>query len=334
MTYGLLVRSDSGGLANQTHSLWSHLKPDKTLLIQLTEPRGLEHNEWYVGDPDLTVLPRGNQITRRQAHEFASGLDTIVSVEGFYGPAFDTTHSELVVVSNPELFANEHRWDRIIVPTPWEISRMPVGTNVIPHPQESPADESFIRERTGTAKVFLHHAAPAMLDRNGTTSLMSALQYVTEKCELIVRAPGKESPDTSDFFEVGNVTVRWDSRNVINWWENYPVETDVFVNPRKYGGLSLPSQEAASCGLPLLMTDLAPQQWWPIEKVKTAVTDKYPMKGGTFNINSPDVQDLAAQMSRLCREDISVNSKASLAWADSLSWENLLPRWKAVCNAG
>lgn len=334
MRWGLIVRCDQGGLASQTAALHKHLEPDRILIVRVEDPRGDEWPEQYMHDPNVMLLGRRNHITDAEARAFTRGLDHVVSVEGFYGRPFDRLRVKTTVVANPELFdPHAARVDRVVVPTPWELGRMPAGTEVLPHPVEAPGDPSYVRART-EVKTFLHVAAPAMLDRNGTQPLMDALSQVRHPCHLIVRAANRKSPNRGQStFRVGSVTVHWDDRPVKHWWENYPPEADCLVLPRRYGGLCLVAQEAAACGLPNLMTDLAPQTWWPGWRTQVRGGLNYQMKGGVFRVHTPNPRSLALRMTMIAggSEDVAEQSVAASEWAASLSWDRLLPRWEALC---
>lgn len=326
---GLIVRCDQGGLSNQTRAIWQNLHPTRTLLALVQDPRGEEHPEDY---PGAQIAPRG-LITDRTARQFARGLDCVVSVEGFYGNAFDGVPARKILVANPELFDPAAcKVDKIVVPTPWELGRMPAGTEVLPHPTTpGPADRTRIRTEVST---FVHVAAPAMLDRNGTTAVMDALPLVTEPCRLIVRAPGRPSPHRGVArFNVGCVEVEWQSHPVRDWWDNYPVEADCLLLPRRYGGLCLVAQEAATLGMPNLMTNLHPQGWWPGWRIPTQGGMDYLMKGGTFRVHAPHVHELAATMGQVVRDRTLVEgiSRASMRWANELSWDRLRPQWESLC---
>lgn len=329
MKWGMIVRSDCGGLGNQTYEIWRELKPDKTLVASVPDPRG-GLRDIYRRASVMHAKP--GSIDQYTADMFVHGLDLIVSIEGFYGPKFEQLSIQKLLIANPELYSSDdHKPDRIVVPTAWMLGRMPAGTAILPHPTSMPPIERFrIRDSVDT---FVHPWAPAMLDRNGTETVMRACYSMAEKCELIVRAPGKRSPDHGQpKFKIGRVTVYWDSRVVENWWQNYEVEADCLLLPRRYGGLCLPAQEAASCGMPNLMTDLLPQRMWPGWRIPTSNGVDYEMKGGMFRIHGIDEQRLAKRMDALVRgeDDVTGMSTASIEWAQSLDWSMLRDVWKSA----
>lgn len=338
----MIVRCDQGGLGNQTYSLWKHLKPDVTLLIDLPSHKGRGK-----GDPSrysaswTNVWPWNDDvIPRRMIEDLGRKVDTILTVEtlysgvqGFY--AARDGGARTVLVANPELFSG-YPADVTVVPTPWELARMP-HVELIPHPTETPPERNLRRRHM--CQTFLHVAAPAMLDRNGTNIVMAALKYVQHECQLIVHAPFISPPwedgniSSASTTTYGNVHVRWDPRPKKNYWDVYDVEADVMLLPRRYGGLCLPFQEAASCGLPSVMTDLLPQRWWPTWRVQAHEQGVKGMKGGNFQIHDVHPTHLSSIMDDLVvgELDVEAMSISAQAWARSISWDVLLEDWQRVC---
>jgi glycosyltransferase involved in cell wall biosynthesis len=341
-TLGMVVRCDQGGLGNQTYSLWKHLKPDVTLLLNLPGHKGRGK-----GDPGkysaswTNVWPwRDDVIPRRMIEDLGRAVDTILTVEtlysgtqGFYGAR--ESGARTVLVANPELFSS-YPADVTVVPTPWELSRMP-KVKLLPHPTEEPP-ATLVRQRH-VCQTFLHVAAPAMLDRNGTAIVMAALKHVKAECQLEVHAPFMAPPweagGTTEVSTsvVGKVHVRWDPRPKRDYWSVYDVEADVMLLPRRYGGLCLPVQEAAACGMPAVMTDLRPQDLWPTWRVPARLKGKHAMKGGVFDVHDVNPVHLASMMNDLVTGEVDVEamSDAATVWAKSISWSKLLDEWRAVC---
>lgn len=340
---GMVVRCDQGGLGNQTHELWRHLKPEVTVLVDLPRAKSRGAGEPSKYDADWTTIRRVDDdvITEPQLREIARDVDVILTVENLYSGqrGFDVVREEnarTVLVANPELYGG-YPADTIVVPTPWELQRMPRGTEVLPHPvAEPPAN---LKRQRRVCQTFLHVAAPAMLDRNGTDTVVDALSYVTHPCQLVVHAPFRHPPwDKKATTEVsshtiGKVDVRWDPRPKRRYWDVYDVETDVLLLPRRYGGLCMPVQEAAACGLPAVMTDIPPQVWWPVTRVRARHKTSYGMRGGHFKIYDTRPRDLASTMDDLVsgNRDVETMSSEASEWARSISWDELRPRWQALC---
>lgn len=346
MKLGMVVRCDQGGLGNQTHLLWKLLKPDVTLLIDLPVTKGRGRGEPTRYDaPWTNVWPwHDDVIPPLMLADLAKAVDVVLTVENLYSgnAGFDVVRAggaRTMLVANPELYAG-YPADKIVVPTPWELRRMPAGTDVLPHPVDDPPSSSVRTRRM--CQTFLHVAAPAMLDRNGTDIVMGALEHVTAECQLVVHSPHRPPPwgdDQTDpsSMTIGKVHVRWDPRPKRKYWDVYDVEADVMLLPRRYGGLCLPVQEAAACGLPTLMTDLEPQRFWPCLSVEPRVRlTGYAMRGGNFQVYDVDPKLLASTMDDLVlgRVDVESTSANALSWARStLSWDSLEPAWSEAISS-
>lgn len=329
---GMIVRCDQGGLGNQTWDIYRHLHPQEVLVMRLGDRgRGAEFPERYSDGSSTSWQYRGDVLDNMTMREFALACDKILTVETIYHPhgydiamECDTT---TVLIANPELYAG-YPADIIRVPTHWSLDKMPKGVRVLPHPVAR--DVLPFRERT-ECKTFYHPVAPAMLDRNGTDLLMRALPFVEEECRLVIRSHHRSPLGRID--KVGKVQVRWIHGHTDDYWDSYPQEADVMIMPRRYGGLCLPIQEAASLGMPAIMTALDPQLDWPfvtpvpVNDFKTAR-----MKGGTFNVYSCLPSVLAEAMTQLVRHPELVKKASGLAneWADEHSWEMLLPQWRGL----
>lgn len=329
---GLIVRCDMGGLGIQTHALWKHLRPEKTLVVEMPEGsgRGKQRPEIYAGDYNAhiehhvtTHLPP-NIITN-----FCNDLDVLLTVEGMYGDPnweaakrFGTT---VCLEANPELYdKSRYHADRIAVPTDWALERMPQGTTVLPHPIDLPARW---QQRTSIKKIG-HFAAPAMLDRNGTEIFMQSLTLIKEPVKVLVHSPGVPSPEGSTRFQLGMCDVTWQHSYLSDPWD-FMGSIDMLVIPRRYGGLCLPAQEAAARGILLCMTDLSPQTGWPCLRTTVTPDIVYPMKGGEYNVWKPDARSIAHAITNAVRTcDAGYQSGVSRKWAESLSWDALLPAWE------
>lgn len=327
----LIVRCDQGGLANQTKQLYDRLKPATTIVVHVDPPRGEEHVDWY---PDAIHV----EHSRLNAHLLSALVrpgNTLLTCETFYCDVTSLTGVNKVVVANAELYdESEIAADRIIAPTVWELGRMPAGVTVLPHPQPK-APQSHFRIRSGEARRFLHMAAPAMLDRNGTQTLLQAAKLMKESVTFVMRAANTPSPVGVPTWKIRNVTIEWDDTAVTDWWENYPVECDALVIPRRYGGQCLPAQEAAACGMPNVMPDLCPQDEWPGQRFPAGSSQEARMKGGNFNVYYPDPVDVAATLDAMASGEVDLEHESIEAarWSHEIHWSSIGPRWEDFLSA-
>jgi hypothetical protein len=195
-----------------------------------------------------------------------------------------------------------------------------------------PVDRARLRHRRRTQVRTLYHSeAPAMLDRDGTRVLLDALAHVEADPRVVVRSGAVREPTTR---EVNGREVEFRPR-VEDYWLAYPDEADALVLPRRYGGLSLPMQEAASTGMLVVATDARPQsQWLSRELLVPAKAGREAcMKGGKVRVHEPSARGLATVLDRLCdasETEVGLLSDEVAAHAHEVSWDVLGPAWQEV----
>jgi hypothetical protein len=336
---GLIVRTDQGGLANQTQQLAAVLRPDAVLAVDLpAHQRRGDSQAHRLGHLPITATAATDSIPAPVLARFAESVDRLVTVECLYAPPplWQTVNqaTTTVLVANPELYA-DYPAHRIIVPTNWRLDRFPHGATVVPHPVDLTAAAPHARARTGPARTFLHVEAPAMCDRNGSELVAAALGLVTEPCTLIVRSHRDRRSGPLADTQVGNVRIVWDNTRPADWTACYhPADVDVLLLPRRYGGLSMVVQEAAALGIPTVMLDLDPQraEGWPGWRVPGHRLRTMLMRGGEFDVHTCRPEHLAATVNALARGDLDVGagSARALAWAHARSWPVVEALWAAA----
>jgi glycosyltransferase involved in cell wall biosynthesis len=188
------------------------------------------------------------------------------------------------------------------------------------------------------APQFLHLAAPAMLDRNGTGLVAAALHHVRTPIRLKTRglrtAAGPLGGEPSGLAEketVGQVSVaHWPpSKLNIQLYD----AADVLVLPRRYGGLSMPMLEAASLGMPVITLNVPPQsEWFPPDQLVPILaqnTQRDQMIGGRFEVYDARPEALADVIDRFATEPdlVARCSKLMDDWAETNSWDALRVHW-------
>lgn len=322
MSLGVLLRADEGGLGTLTQEVARHVDPDGVLIVEVDPPRGHVDLTRYQGAAHVTRISwpwrPGDEHTARA---FAEAHRTIYTAETLYG--LPRTGGRLVVHAMPELWAGETDRD-VWAPTSWQLHRLPHDTRVMPVPVDR--ERCAPREVTRVRRM-LHVSAPAMLDRNGTQFVAQALPYCHQPFELIITGPGKPLEATM----VGKVKVT-PGPDVRDYWRAYD-DVDALVLPRRYGGLSLPMQEAASIGLPIVSLALEPQVGWlcPYLAVPTLPGPRRArMKGGDFVVYEASPEALALTLDALVGSEriVAEAHTASLHWGKSLAWDHWAPTWK------
>jgi glycosyltransferase involved in cell wall biosynthesis len=341
---GLIVRMDNRGLGTQTWELYRHLRPDKTLAIDMGQwsPYVQNHPERF---PDARIAAydgRGGFLPDADVEWILSDVDVLLTAETPYDHRIYALARErgvrTVCQPNPEFWRptldpNLPLPDLCANPSRWREDVMP-GVHV-PHPVDR--ERLPFRFRT-EARRFLHiHGHLASNDRHGTELVLEALSLCRTKPDLTIRTQGRMASKVNRMTRIlarqtqGRIHVM--QGDVRDYWELYE-GFDVLLSPRRYGGLSLPMQEAASTGMVVVATDRMPERFDlpPEGLVPVASTRMHHYPGGDVAIESADSHALAAKMDELVENPTLVErlSGASDEWAESISWDTLLPQWEAL----
>jgi len=138
------------------------------------------------------------------------------------------------------------------------------------HPQEfsEARDVNLHREAQGRPK-FLHIVGTlAAEDRNGTLDLIAAVELSEADYDITIRSQIELPEEYMSLSKKINYSFQ-DLKDPQDLYKNY----DALILPRRYGGLSLTTNEALMSGLPVLMSDMSPnnkllpKEWlFPSEK--------------------------------------------------------------------
>lgn len=334
------ARGDRKGLANQTGEFALHVKPSKVMAF---DERGIGWSQvecnWRDFDGLALTVRNYQRIDQRAAQEWLDGLDVVWGAETFYQDRFPTWAKDAGVATiqhvNPEFYRFERmpslpRPTVTIAPTSWRLDAMP-GVQVLPTIVNRRRCAWKQRPLSPDRVTFLHVVgARAAEDRNGTDSVIDAIRHVRVPCRVLFRA---QSAVKINAGRHGCVEVETDIADRPDYWTLYD-GADVLLMPRRYGGQCLPMQEAMSCGLPVIATDLEPQREWlpPQCLVPARKTGEMITQAGPIDIHRADVGALAKVMDRLAGDldEVARLSRQADAFAQTLSWDALGPRYEAV----
>ena len=92
------------------------------------------------------------------------------------------------------------------------------------------------------------------------------------------------------------------------------------------------SSEAASAGVPVLMTDLSPQDEWSgvDSSINASKGQVHVMRGGKFHVAEPNPRSIAEALLRYTSDDGEHRhawQQAASEWAVAGSWGNVKDRW-------
>lgn len=337
MRVGLIARADNTGLGVQTWEFHRHMQPAKTLVVDISSRKGLaSHPDRYPGARIVHGYPTPQQFT-----DFLAGLDVVFTCETAYGHHLYSLADSLGVTSvlqynfefldhlsqrhlpRPTLFA---------APSPWRYDDVPFpNKRLLPVP--IPLDRFHGHPGPGaTARRFLHVAGrPAIQHRNGTWDLLNALQHVQSEITVTITC---QDPDyvpglLREFTIPGTVTVESASGDVANYWDLYV--GDVLVMPRRFGGLCLPVNEALGAGMPVIMTDIDPNNaWLPGEWLVPASKYGQLMVRTAIDLYMADPRALAARIDRFATDDafFAAAKDSARALAKQYSWDQLQPEYE------
>lgn len=289
MRVGLIARMDRTGLGQgQTLRLARLLNPNCIMLINSEPFNGnSQHPEWYSGQFTHNV---DGFPTDAQVREFLQHLDVVISCETFYNNSFTRIAKEMgvktILIANYEFFD----WfrpgfnsiplpDKVIMPSLWHMDEMARDFNAeyIPTPL---FDDEFteVREKNLSRKILkprylFINGRQAIHDRNGLLTLHLALKHTDADFEIVVR-----TQDGAPAVDDRRISYEYkDIENQADLYDGF----DALIMPRRYGGQCLPMTEALCAGLPVIMTDVDPNnkvlppEWLiPVENMGTFMTRK------------------------------------------------------------
>jgi glycosyltransferase involved in cell wall biosynthesis len=274
----IIARMDDSGLGHQTRNLVRLLKPDKVLAIDFAFYNGFkQHPEWY---EKYNTKYISGFIQDQDARELAAEVDIILTAETFYNNHFIEIANEYQAITvnqiNYEFF--EPLLNRslllptqILMPSYWHLEDLQAMT--IPGKVEYLPPPTFIEDfnevrdenmkSTGKRK-YLHVAGKmAAHDRAGTKDLIAAMAHAKEDFELVIKVQSGEILATNDPRIVLDYSFPEDERELYRGF-------DAMIQPRRYAGLNLPMNEALASGLPVIMTNIEPNnrilpEYWLVD---------------------------------------------------------------------
>lgn len=337
------------GLSAQTFGFWRNIieggHPARTLLVDISHCNGMTPDlSMYYGDPNVSVwkahrFPDMTPMYDETLNDFLRSVDTVFTAETPYNPwlferakllgvrtVSQVNYEFLDYLVTPDM----PEPDVFALPTVWhedDIRRALPGRDVRVLPV--PVDRQLIPyQHRPRLRTVLHTAGvPAMCDRNGTYVMLDAMRYVKSPVRLILRALKDMNLEMTI---PSNVDVVRGSAE--RFWHLYG-QGDMLAIPRKFGGLCLPLGEALSAGMPVLMTDLSPQNETLPRALMVPASHAYDvMTRAEIGVYEPDPQEIARRIDDLYDDPDHFGALSSWAnaWAREMSWEALRPKYLDV----
>ena len=320
ISLGLLAYCSQNGLGYQTQAFYRHLKPDKTMVVNISMHNGLEQYRGMYQDGAYFIDDFPN---KKQMQTFLSGLDVVLFAETPLTYEFYSLARQMGVKTanqiNPEFFDHyDHEYplpDMFILPSTWmqkEISMFAKAKRVQVKHLHLPVDREQFKYRPRTTKKLFHIAGkPAHHDRNGTWDFMQAVPngVVVTQDEAFARQIRNRYRHCNVFTGIASP-------------EQLYQFGDIMILPRRYGGNCLPLNEALSSGCPVIMpnispnSDLLPDEWL----VPATQTGKF-YAHTNVDIYSVDPAGLRAKIEEIKTWDIREESEKANQIAERISWE-------------
>jgi len=343
MRLGLIVRMDNTGLGTQTWEAYRHLNPSKVMAIDYRMSRpGDQFPDRF--DPSITTIIKGSP-SPQEINVFLKGIDILFSCETFYSFYIISRARELgiktIIQPNFEFSPwMKHpkiaRPDCFGLPSKWHFDDFPEPKILLPVPI---ATDRFVPNDSGSARKFLHIVGtPAANDRNGTRDLITALLQVKSDIEVTITC---QKPEYINGLLRGqtlprNIRIKIDTTHYDNYWMIYRGQ-DVLLMPRRYGGLCLPVNEAIGSDMPVIMTDIDPNnKWLPKEWLVKSSFDFDFTRGDkeTLQVYGVDPKALAEKIDKVAgdRDYYAKLKKQAQKLKIANSWEKLLPLYFETFN--
>ncbi len=299
MRLGLIVNTGRGGLHYQTEALKRMLKPHKVLYVDSEVlPTFIEFEAFF---KDIDVMLTAETPYVYEAWNWAR----MAGVKTFCQPNWELWDG-LVQPNMPHP-------DQYLIPSYWHLEDFqelfPNAIYLPPPTIES--DFTKAREinlkRTGKRRFVHIVGKPAIYDRNGWGAIMDALPQTESDFELVVYAQQEITGLRDD-------RVKYHVYDVEDQTELY-TDFDALIMPRRYGGLCLPANEALMAGLPVIMTDISPNNMILPKKwlVPSEVTARFEGRS-VIDVYSPI--NLAAKIDWFCElSDNEIRNQKEVAYA-------------------
>lgn len=338
MRIGLFgARADDRGLGRITHDFYTHMRPDRTLVINMgPHSHGFaQHVDRY---PDAIVVPfNGGHLDDRVMTRFFADLDVAVFYETAYDHrAYDFARvagCRTVLMTMPEFHRHATETlphpDVVWAPTSWRLDTLPPATRVVPVPVAT--EQVVVPARLAAGLLRVLHVAGHRTsgDRNGTIAFLRALRLVQRPILVRVTTQDQRLPNVAGIPK--HITISRQIGGVADYRRLYDA-ADVLIMPRRFGGLCLPVQEALAAGLGVVMTDCEPNvTTWPVAPVSGTPGTTIRTPGGPVTLYDPHPAVIAQTIDRLADNpaEVAQLKTRAHAWAAENTWEALAPLYRA-----
>lgn len=268
MKLGIIARADLTGLGVQSRNWVRLLNPDKIIVINSRIFNNNEqHFEWYDGRDGYLI---DGFIKYTEILPILDGIDVLLTFEIPYSYELIRVAKQVgvkTIIQNnweftdylkqpdlplPDLLVNHSYWhledQKKLFPQITEYCATPVFIEDYDSIMLENMDKDLTKRR------FLHVAGRRTYeDRNGTNDLLAAIKLIPASCdfELVIKAQNADIGDITDPRVTLDRSAPLDEKELYRGF-------DAMIMPRRYGGACLPMSEALAAGMPVIMTDIDP----------------------------------------------------------------------------
>lgn len=340
---GILAYATDTGLGNQTRNYVKYIVKDpKILAIDLHRFNRMPvHKEWY---PNVWAWTNGFP-SNEECAEFVKGLDCILyaenplnynllkyarkagvkTISAYNFEFLDYFNDKKRILPPPDLFAAPAKWnlDRVrslnfapVIELP-----VPIETDKIP------------QRKINKLETIIHIIGrPAFKDRNNTVDFLRAISLLGNRFRYKIFVQPPTDDKAKQYFKPILEQIKQSRKNidieVIENVDNYADiyrEGDLLVLPRRYGGLCLPMQEALSSGIPVIMTDIEPNNTrlpkeWLVPAYPHEVFNYY-TEIDVFRTEPAELAQVIAQFAD--PSFMTQQNKVAIKIAKDYSWESM-----------
>lgn len=363
---GAICRADNSGLGIQTFEFYRHMRPAKTMIVDISKLNGNQQYPQRYEERGGSLFIKGFP-TASDIDGFLQDLDVVFVAEAPYNYYLYDRARELGVKTavqyNYEFFdwfihSDYPKPDMLIAPSKWHFADINAWVNhTNQHTGASirhvylhcPVNrEVLIQRKITKARTFLHVVGKsAAYDRNGTETVIDASRYLTTDAEILIhfqaeQGLGHQSTSTiSDYVQRLEKNGNQDKVTIeqfeLREYQDVYKEGDVMVLPRRYGGNCLPMGEALSVGMPVIMTDISPNNSflppsWIVPAQKIGQFEPRTV----IDIYGSDPRALAAKIDEfynMSERQMLVENQRAGSLAQSISWEVMKPEYDAALRA-
>lgn len=282
---GILAFMNDGGLGAQTRRLTYMINPYRLLVVDSSgfSKNKVQHPEWYSSYNGYIV---DGFPTNSNCRKFVNGLEHILVCENplnYYMISYahhveaktyiQVNYEFLDTLANPSLPLPT----KFLMPSYWMIDEMirlygKDRVMYLPPPIDMHEFDDAYRgnkENTGKFRILHMIGTLAAHDRNGTLDLIKALPQITSDFELVIHSQSELPKE----YITKDERVIYNTQSVAKNEDLYR-GFDLMLLPRRYAGLCLPMWEALASGVPVMMTDISPNNKylpkdWLIPATKT-----------------------------------------------------------------